>query len=246
MSPGHLPPEALLEHASWLRRLATGLVRGDADADDLVQETWLAALRSPPRDDGPAHRWLGEVLRNAWRMRARADGRRARREAELGSFEEPAAPSPEALLARLEMQRRLATLVAELAEPFRSTLLLRYFEGLSAADIARRQGVPGGTVRWRLKEGLERLRGVLDAENGGERRRWGVLLAPLAAPRGVSWVTIAKGIWLMSNATKMGAALAALAVVVGALGWRARAQASAPAGGHATTHAHEELSLIHI
>ena len=43
-----LPPEALLAHAAWLRRLAEVLTRGDADAEDLVQETWLAALRSPP------------------------------------------------------------------------------------------------------------------------------------------------------------------------------------------------------
>src|SRR5260370_310211 len=39
----------LLQHSAWVRRLARGLVRDDALADDLGQEAWLAALRPPPR-----------------------------------------------------------------------------------------------------------------------------------------------------------------------------------------------------
>ena len=227
MIPDQLPPEALLEHAAWLRRLAEGLVRGEGDAEDLVQETWLAALRSPPRAEGPARGWLGEVLRNARRMRARAQGRRARREAELGSLTEPAAPSPELLMARLEVQRRLASRVAALAEPQRSTILLRYFEGLSAAEIARRQGVPAGTVRWRLKTGLDRLRAALDGEDGGDRGQWTALLAPLGGGQRAARWTAWKGILIMSNATKVGAGVAALALVVAAVGWRSRPPPSA-------------------
>jgi RNA polymerase sigma-70 factor (ECF subfamily) len=227
-----LPPEALLEHAAWLRHLAAGLVRGDGDADDLVQETWLAALRSPPREQGPARNWLGEVLRNASRMRARSAGRRARREAELGSLVEPAALSPEVLLARAEAQRRLSTLVTELAEPLRSTILLRYFEGLSAAEIARRQGVPAGTVRWRLKTGLDRLRAALDGESGGDRRRWGALLAPLAGSPDVARATAWKATSLMTrtmkvtSTMKVGVTMTAAALLVGAAGWRARTPAA--------------------
>jgi DNA-directed RNA polymerase specialized sigma24 family protein len=52
-------------------------------------------------------------------------------------------------------------LVDALDEPFRSTIRLRYFDGLSAAEIARRATLPEGTVRWRAKEGLERLRRAL-------------------------------------------------------------------------------------
>ncbi|MFT3772036.1 MAG: sigma-70 family RNA polymerase sigma factor [Minicystis sp.] len=222
MPPSPLPPEALLEHAAWLRRLAGSLVHGDAD--DLVQETWLAALRSPPADDRPARGWLAEVVKNAARMRARAAGRRTRRETESASLAEDAAPSPEVLLDRLEAQRRLAELVADLAEPFRSTLLLRYFEGLSAAEIARRQGVPAGTVRWRLKEGLDRLRVALDRESGGDRKRWCLLLAPLAGPRDTWWTTLLKGIRIMSRATKLTTVMATLLLLLGAGGlwWRAR------------------------
>ena len=56
--------------------------------------------------------------------------------------------------------------VLELDEPFRSTLLLRYVEGRSAADIARRQGVPAGTVRWRLKAALDDVRARFGASTG--------------------------------------------------------------------------------
>lgn len=229
-----LPPEALLEHAAWLRRLASGLVRGDGDAEDLVQETWLAALRRPPSAEGSTRGWLGEVLRNARRMRGRRDGRRTRRESELERFVEPAAPSAEELLARHQASHRLSALVAELDEPIRTTVLLRYFEGLSAAEIARRQAVPAGTVRWRLSTGLDRLREALDRENGGERRRWAVLFVPLAGPPDATPLTLWKGIGIMTSTTKVGAAvtvaaLAALAVGVGARSTPAKAKASATA-----------------
>src|SRR5205823_1008819 len=56
-----------------------------------------------------------------------------------------------------------------LAEPYRTAVLLRYYEELSAAEIARRTEVPAGTVRWRLKEGLDRLRRQLDERSGGRR-----------------------------------------------------------------------------
>ena len=49
-----------------------------------------------------------------------------------------------------------------LHEPLRSTLLLRFFEGMSAADIARVQGIPAATVRSRLKDALDRIRAGLE------------------------------------------------------------------------------------
>src|SRR6185369_11814911 len=78
--------------------------------------------------------------------------------------------------------RHLADLVVRLEEPLRTTLLLRYDEGLTAEAIARAQEVPAGTVRWRLKVALDRLREGLDERHEGERKRWrGLLAAPGAA-----------------------------------------------------------------
>jgi RNA polymerase sigma factor (sigma-70 family) len=235
-------PEELLAHAGWLRRLAVSLVGPAAGADDLVQETWLAALRHPPARPGPLRPWLAQVLRNLVRMRRRAQGVRTAKQPEAQRLEEergaPAIASPEALLGKLEVERLLARLVAELDEPYRQTVLLRYFEGWSAADIARRLGVPAGTVRWRLKTGLDRLRAALDREAHGDRRSWRLALAPLASSRTPAGAAM-KGLWLMTRAQKgvlAGAlllALLGLGVVLVAVPLRGgggeRGVASAPA-----------------
>jgi RNA polymerase sigma factor (sigma-70 family) len=220
----HAPadPEELLAHAAWLRRLAASLVRGDGDPDDLVQETWLAALKSPPAGDRPVRGWLAEVLKNARRMRARAAARRVKREAEIALENAgESAPSAEVLLGRLAAQRRLAELVAELPEPYRSAILLRYYEGLSAAEIARRLDVPAGTVRFRVSAGLDKLRAALDRESHGDRRAWCLFLAPLAgakkaAPVEVVLAAIFRGIWAMSRAKKIGTVVVALVMLLGA------------------------------
>jgi len=170
-------PQDLLQHSAWLRRLAASLV-GDAAADDLVQETWIAAMRSPPDGERPLRPWLSTVLRNLARMTWRSSESRSRREAE-SDVPEPT-PSPEDVVARAQTQHRLVELVLAMAEPYRSTLLLRYFEGLEPSEIARQQDVPAGTVRWRLKEALARLRAQLDQASAGNRRAWMLTLAPLA------------------------------------------------------------------
>lgn len=167
----------ILQHGEWVRRLALALVKNPDDADELAQETWEAALARPPREAGPLRPWLAGVARNLARMRARSSGRRARREESAVVPE--AAQSPDELLERIEMQQQVVRRVLALDEPFRSTLLLRYYEGCSAADIARRQDVPAGTVRWRLKRGLDDLRRQLDDAHQGDRKRWALLLAPL-------------------------------------------------------------------
>ena len=170
-------PDALLANAAWMRRLALALSGGEAEADDLVQEAYLAALRSPPDPARAARPWLAEVVRNAWRMRLRGERRRRTREAESPAGDGPA--SPDALLDRAMAQRLLADCVVSLDEPFRRTLLLRYFEGLSLARIAEVEGVAHATVRWRLSQALARLRAAMDERAG--RKTWtrALVFAPL-------------------------------------------------------------------
>jgi RNA polymerase sigma factor (sigma-70 family) len=175
-----LSAEDLLTHAPWLRRLAARLVESTA-ADDLVQDTFVAALRSRPDSDRSLRPWLAEVLRNLVRNRSRGAGRWVARAARVAA--EPGSPLPtaEQLLAEHETRRLVAELVSKLEEPFRSTVLLCYGQGLSPAEVAGRQGVPGGTVRWRLKRGIDDLRAALDARHGNDRQAWRTALAPLAA-----------------------------------------------------------------
>ena len=117
---------------------------------------------------------------NALRQKVRGESRRERREAEASG---PASlPTPEELSERLDSERALVDELAALEEPLRSTVLLRYYEGLDSTEIARRQGIAPGTVRWRLKKGLAELRERLDRRHGGDGRRWALLLIPLARP----------------------------------------------------------------
>jgi RNA polymerase sigma factor (sigma-70 family) len=173
--------EVLLGHSRWLNRLAAHLVGGGDGADDAVQETWAAALRALPSTSEDPRPWLARVLRNALSRRARAEGRRRGRE-QAALVGQATAQEP-ASLERLEAHRRLTEAVTALDEPFRTTVLMRYFEDRSAAEIARALGVPEGTVRWRTKEALDRLRARLDERHGGDRRRWMAALAPAALLR---------------------------------------------------------------
>ena len=233
-------PEDLLEHLEWMRRLARALTRGDAaEADDLAGDAVHAALAEPPILEGAVRPWLAGVLRNLARVRARGDLRRRRRElAAAGLPTAEAPPSPDALVERVETQRRMAGLVLGLAEPFRSTLLLRYYEGLSAADVARRLDVPAGTVRWRLKHALDELRLAMDRAHDGDRPRWHALLlpmssrpvaAPAAARPGRAATAHWKGALIMSAKTKVVAVVALLALAAGTAGVRALTRHAKPA-----------------
>src|SRR5262245_21358087 len=201
----------LLAHTEWLTRLARALV-GDA-ADDVVQETYEVALAKPPKREGPLRPWLGGVARNVARMAARGRSRRERREQAAPGHDE--VPSPEQLVARVEMQQKVGRLVLELHEPLRSTLLLRFFEGMSAAEIAHAQGIPAATVRSRVKDALDRIRATLDADHGNDRRAWAVLLAPLpaAAPKGAA--AFAGGLLVKTSVKVLLAVLIGVVIVAG-------------------------------
>ncbi len=214
--PAPARPEDLLAHTGWVRALAGALVRDPSAADDLAQDALLAALEKPPSTDRPLRPWFAGVVRNLWRERRRGDARRTLREEARGPIARPL-PGPEDLAARVESHRLLAELVASLGEPFRSTVILRYFEDLSSAEIARRAGIPEGTVRWRLKRGLDELRERLDSRHRGDRRAWIAVLVPLAGRDGAVAGSVTGGVLAMGSATKAAVAVAVAAAGVGAL-----------------------------
>jgi len=228
--------DELLVHAGWLRGLALRIVRDPDVADDLVQETWAATIRRSPDTREPVKPWLAKVMLNALRMRVRSEGRRAARE-QATLVAQGEVPTPDQLVARAEAQRVLVDLVLRLDEPYRSTVLLHFCEGITLADIARAQGVAAGTVRWRLKVAIDQLRRWLDEQSNG-KPHWAVSL--LAVP---------KGVLVAQTKTKLIAAAIAvllLLLVVGGVIWRMRSggagdanhpasSATAAAGGAAST-----------
>ncbi len=173
--------ESLLTHQNWALRLARRLVREEGEAEDLVQRTWVAALRHPPDSERGARAWIRKVLLNLARERHR---RNKTREHHEHSFPRTVGDVPDALevLSREEIQKLLSEQLLELDEPYRSVVLQRYYDGLSSVEIARRLGIPAGTVRWRLKVGLDQLRAVLDRRSGGDRSRWVSALLLFTSP----------------------------------------------------------------
>ena len=169
--PSPVSPDLLLAQLDWLRGLAYSLVRDVAEAEDLVQDTMLIALESPPQKVGALRGWLRTVSRNLAARGSRSGARRAARELE-SSLRRPTPEDIGEIVERAEIQRHLVDSVWNLAEPNRSTVILRYFEGLSTEQVAVRLGVAPGAVRTRLSRAHEQLRSELDKLYGGDRRVW--------------------------------------------------------------------------
>ncbi|MBT8493687.1 MAG: sigma-70 family RNA polymerase sigma factor [Deltaproteobacteria bacterium] len=237
MSTGSELAAELQAQSHWLRALARSLV-GDARADDLVQDTYAQALSHPPETDRPLRPWLRRVAINVARMGWRSDQRRRARELEAASLSAVAKVGANDAVARAELSRDLVDAVLALDEPYRQTVLLRFVDDLSAAEIARRQRIPAATVRSRLKRGLDHLRVELDRRHG-DRSSWQRALLPLAVPTTAKGAALASGVLIvkLTVASIAAASIAALAIVA----WpdddppRAESLATVPAGDPPST-----------
>jgi RNA polymerase sigma-70 factor (ECF subfamily) len=161
--------DKIVSERPWLRRLARRMVRSQASADDLVQDTCITALRNAP-PDVQMRPWLRSVMRKLAVGYVRSEQRRAQRE-ELFYQITPATAEPDALVEYGVDRARLAEAVETLPEPFRTTVVQSYIEGRSCAEIARAEQIPDATVRWRQMRALELLRNQLDGHAARRRAR---------------------------------------------------------------------------
>ena len=166
----------LAGQAAALRSLATRLVSRD-DAEDLTHDAMVTALsqRSPPRRVRP---WLRQVLRNEAKARRRSTLRREAREQRAVLHED--AVGPDAVAEHAQMAHAVLDALVALDPAYRRVLEARFYDERTAADIARSEGCPAGTVRWRVQEGLRRMRSSLDARFDG-RDAWRERMAAFAA-----------------------------------------------------------------
>ena len=185
-------PALLRENERFVRSVARALVTDEHAAEDVVQETQLAHVRRGDLPTNAIRAWLGRVARNlAFRSRREA-ARRDRRERAAARDER--VPSADEILERENLRRRVVEALLAVEEPYRSALLLRYYEDVPPREIAKRTGAPVETVRTRLKRGLERLRLRLDADHGGDRAAWCAPLTALAGSLGVQPLPAALGV----------------------------------------------------
>ncbi|MFV0441942.1 MAG: RNA polymerase sigma factor [Planctomycetaceae bacterium] len=150
------------EHSEFLYRYAYRLSGSVQDAEDLTQQTFLAAHRSLDqlREPERARAWLAAILRNSYRrsFRQAATGTVV----PLDGIPEPVQEAPaEAPVDPEELQSALA----ELPEEYRTPLILIYLEHQGYREIAEALGIPIGTVMSRLSRGKAYLRQRLSRES---------------------------------------------------------------------------------
>jgi len=174
----HNQIEALASDAAWVRALARQLVGDGHLAEDLSQEAFAQALSAERGPRGPLSAWLAGIVRNLAAGTRRSGARRQAREQKAARPElERAAHDP---VERLESQRLVTEAVLGLDEPYRSTIIRRYYEGLPPREIARQDGVAAATVNSRMTRALDQLRRRLDRDSAGDRSAWVAVLTPLA------------------------------------------------------------------
>ncbi len=207
MTPQHEVARELAANAEALRSLARDLV-GPGMANDLVQETALRALRSPPPEPHGLGAWLATILRRLAGNHHRDTRRRLAREAAAQRTDALHPPADEEV-ARREQLQALTRSLWRLPEPYQSVLVWRYFENLTPKQIAADKQLPLATVKSRLQRGLAMLRTELDRGDDGS---WRARLAFAIAVPSLSTPALAATV-IMTPTTKLFAAAAVLAAV---------------------------------
>lgn len=174
------------DETKLLRRVARGDRRAYRELVECYAPSGLALARRVTKDADLAEEALQEAFVDVWRRAARFDPARGqarswvlaivhhravdavRREqsaTRLGDEAPTPAPAddPEELSVMSDRRMRVLAAVKELSEVQREAIMLAYFEGLTYRQVAERLGVPEGTAKSRLRDGLINLRGSMEA-----------------------------------------------------------------------------------
>jgi RNA polymerase sigma-70 factor (ECF subfamily) len=155
-----------------LYRLARAALRDDAEAEDALQDAYLAAYRSIDRFRGEStlSTWLSRLVLNECFGRLRRGARRQKvipmvsPTQEMDAVPEQDGASPDRLLARAQMRALLERKLDNLPEAFRLVFVLRSVEELSVEETAQTLGIPEATVRSRYFRAKGLLRAALAEE----------------------------------------------------------------------------------
>lgn len=166
--------ECIQEHAEGVYRLALRLMRNEAEAEDVMQDTFLSAFRGIDKFDGRSslRTWLYRIAYNAAIMRLR------KRRPEFVSLDEAleqpeGAPLPQAFfdwsslpqreLEKAEVRDEMERAIRDLPENLRAVFVMRELEELSTEETARALGVSAEAVKTRLHRARLWLRERLTA-----------------------------------------------------------------------------------
>jgi RNA polymerase sigma-70 factor (ECF subfamily) len=162
---------ATIQYIDGLFRYALMLTRNRAEAEDLVQETYVRAIEAIDRlrEDSNLKSWLFTILRNIWlnQLRKRKstpqlvelDGEGNTADGLLGNTRDSYQ-----IFVSNENAERVHSAIRKLPTDFREIILLREFEDLSYQEISAVLGCPAGTVMSRLGRARSKLRALLTDE----------------------------------------------------------------------------------
>ena len=162
--------EELVRRATRMVFARCVLETGDPQrAEDLTQETFLAAWRSirSLKDPGGFRAWLLRIAQNAC-IDARRHDSRLKRGPVIATPVNEAAPAAEDPLARVESRDRALAILRSLPEDYRLPLTLRYLGGADFESIRLQMGISPGSLRGLLNRGLQLLRVELKRALGPE------------------------------------------------------------------------------
>ena len=152
-----------LSYVDSLYGTALRLTRRPADAEDLVQDTYLKAFRAAHQFQRGTNlkAWLFTILHNTFRNMRRHDGRNPvdvdSETVELAADVAGAQQTPEQLLTRATLDADLQSALDDMPDAFRQAVWLRDVEEFTYAEIAAMLGVPIGTVMSRISRGRRML-----------------------------------------------------------------------------------------
>ena len=157
--------------APVLHAVAYRILRDAQDADEAVVDAFTQAWRDAVRFDaarGSVAAWLSVIARSRALDLLRARSRRERLATSAQQADPMSAPGmgeavppTDARIGAAERRREVAAALARLSQPQRVAIELAFYEGLSHSEIAERLGQPLGTIKTRVRLGMQKLRDEL-------------------------------------------------------------------------------------
>ena len=145
------------------------ILRSVTDAEDVVQDVFLQAWNkadSYQRDKGTVYTWLVTMMRNRAIDRLRSKGFKQHIKSvdveNIMLFSETKSSNPHASVVMTEHQQLVISALKQLPKDHQQIFALSYYEGFSQSEIAEKLSIPLGTVKSRMRKGLQMMRSMLE------------------------------------------------------------------------------------
>jgi RNA polymerase sigma-70 factor (ECF subfamily) len=158
--------ELVRRYAQPLLRYLHRLSGSEHAAEELFQQTWLSVLehvdRFNPSAGGGFRAWLYRIATNKANDLWRSRGREKNAKAGLKLVTDESFPDASHRMAGSEQEQKLKRALAQLPEPQRQVLLLRYYSELKFVEIAEMLGCPLNTALGRMHKAMQKLKQMME------------------------------------------------------------------------------------